>query len=305
MRWPKIRRRYKSILAVGTVLTVLAWLAASTAVAYRLTHRHRPVIVEPVPAVAWAEFEPIRLRTRDGYNLGAWFAPGSSTTAPSVLLLHGNGGGRGDCLDLAEVLAAEGCGVLLVTLRAHGDSSGSTFDFGYSDRADVVAGAEYLESRRPGRPLIIAGRSLGSAAAVFASAELSERVHGYLLECPYRDLRTAVRKRTQAYLPWPLDGLAYAGLLTVAPLFVEDINRIAPVEAIRGIPDSIPVLILAGGEDHLADPSEAESLHDRIQTHGRLIIFEGAGHLGLFQADPARYKRELLKLLREAAGGVW
>ena len=33
---------------------------------------------------------------------------------------------------------------------------------------------------------------MGAAAAVFASGELARRVHGYVLECPYQDLKTAV-----------------------------------------------------------------------------------------------------------------
>lgn len=297
-------RRRKTVLAIALVVSFIAWLGASFAVAYRLTHRHTPVKSEHAPAVGWARLEPSRLRTRDGFELGAWFVPGSSENAPSVVLLHGNGGDRGSCLDLAELFATEGCGVLLVTMRAHGDSSGETMDFGFSDRSDVVSAVEFLERRRPGRPVVVLGRSLGSAAAVFASDELGERVRGYVLECPYRDLRTAVRRRTRAYLPWPLNEVAYLGLLTVAPLFLEEVDRIAPIEAIEGIPSEVPILILAGGADHLADPSEAAALHQRVLSHSRLVVFEGAGHLGLFQAASGRYRREILDFLTSVVGGM-
>jgi hypothetical protein len=52
-----------------------------------------------------------------------WLVRGK-TDAPSILLLHGNGGSRGKCLDRAKILSAEGCTVLLVSLWAHGDSTG-------------------------------------------------------------------------------------------------------------------------------------------------------------------------------------
>src|SRR5262249_50400014 len=92
-----MRRRWTARLALAFALAVLVWLAASYAVAYRLTRRQRAAAPEPAPAVAWARFRPARLRTVDGVGIGAWFAPGSPD-APSVVLLHGNGGGRGGCL---------------------------------------------------------------------------------------------------------------------------------------------------------------------------------------------------------------
>ncbi len=85
-------------------------------------------------------------------------------------------------------------------MRAHGDSSGEFNDIGYSARLDVVAAVEFLERRRPARPILIHGTSLGAAAATFAAEELGHRVHGYVLECPYRDLRTAVWNRAEKAL---------------------------------------------------------------------------------------------------------
>src|SRR5207245_6234762 len=100
---------------------------------------------------------------------------------------------------------------------AHGDSSGTYNDLGYSARHDVLAAVAYLEQRRPGRPIIIQGTSLGAAAAIYAASDLGDRISGYILECPYRDVRTAVRNRTTAYLPFLVDRLAYAGLTLAGP----------------------------------------------------------------------------------------
>jgi alpha-beta hydrolase superfamily lysophospholipase len=167
---------------VAGVLLAL-WLAASFAVAYRLTRRHRPPFHEPIPAVSWARFESHRLRTSDGQELGAWLIAGTGV-GPSVVMLHGNGGSRIHCLRRAEMLAAEGCTLLLVSLRAHGDSTGEFNDIGYGARHDVVAAVDFLERERPGIPIVIHGASLGAAAALFASAALGHRVSGYLLESP-------------------------------------------------------------------------------------------------------------------------
>src|SRR4051794_34154707 len=98
---PRLTSRRRLIRGMRITVIVLAlWLITSWVVAYRLTRRPRPWFAEPVPSFAWGEFEPHRLKSRDGHELGAWLVRGKDD-AVSVLLLHGNGGSRGKCLDRA------------------------------------------------------------------------------------------------------------------------------------------------------------------------------------------------------------
>jgi pimeloyl-ACP methyl ester carboxylesterase len=294
---PKRQRgRWRQRIFVTAVLAVLLWLAGSYAVAYRLTHRAAPRYREPVPSVTWGKLEELRLATRDGEELGAWFIAGGAEQPP-VLLLHGNGRNRGGCLAQAELLANAGHPVLLVTLRAHGDSSGERNDIGYGARADVVAAVAWLGERCPARPAVVWGQSLGSAAAVFAAEELGARVAGYILECPYQDLRTAVWNRMRFYLPPLLDRVGYAGLLTVAPLVLPELDRISPVQASAGIPPTASVLLLAGGADRRALPAEAEALRQAIGSSAELVVIAGADHGELLRADPPGYRATVLNFL--------
>ncbi len=276
------------------------WLVVSWAVAYRLTRRPRSWFAEPAPSVAWGWLAPHRLETRDGHVLGAWLVEGREG-APSVLLVHGNGGSRRNCLGRAEMLAARGCTVLMISTRAHGDSTGEFNDVGYGARHDIVAGVEFLEGLHPGRPIVVHGTSMGAAAAALASGELGRRVRGYILESPYRDLRTAVWNRVENALPPVLDAIAYRGLMAVAPLVLPGLDRIAPEAAIGDVPDDVPVLILAGERDRSARPEEARALFERVRSHGELLIFPGADHLRMKEADPARYREAVIGLIDAVA----
>jgi dipeptidyl aminopeptidase/acylaminoacyl peptidase len=271
------------------------WFAASYGAAYRLTRRAEAPYAEPLPAVGWAPLEAVRLRARDGEELGAWFAPGEAGR-PAVVLLHGNGLGRRSRLGQAEWLSRAGYAVLLPTLRAHGDSTGAENDFGHGARLDVVAAVEWLEARRPGGRVAIWGASLGAAAALFAARELGARASGYVLECPYRDLRTALRHRAAIYLPPGLDALASFSLEAAAPLALPDFERVAPEHAAAAA-RGLKALVLAGGADARAWPDEARAIAEALGPGARLSVFEGAGHLGLAEADSGRYEREVLAFL--------
>lgn len=294
------RRKWLRRVLALVALAVLAWLVTSYAVAARLTRRAQPVAPEPAPAVAWGTAEPLRLNTSDGHDLGAWFFPGRADR-PTVVLLHGNGESRTACLPQAELLASAGYPVLTVTLRAHGDSAGETNDFGYSARHDTRAAVAWVEARRPGAPVVVWGRSLGSAAALFAARDLGSRVRGYVLECPYRDLRAAVRNRLRDRLPPVLDWVAYAGMRVTAPLVFPDFDRISPYDAAAEMPPEPRVLVLTGTADRRATPDEARAIADRLGPRAELVAFDGGDHLQLAKPDPDRYRAVLLGFLERCA----
>jgi alpha-beta hydrolase superfamily lysophospholipase len=286
--------------AIVVIVMLAIWLLVSLVVAYRLTCRGRPRFDEPTPRPAWGQVEGHRIKTSDGEEIGAWFVDNRDNT-PSVLLLHGNNGNRRNSLRRAEMLASQGYAVLMISLRAHGDSTGKYNDIGFGARHDVWAAVEFLKARRTNRPVIIIGNSMGSAAAIFAAGTLGHQVAGYILESPYQDLKVAVWNRTDNSL-WPgLSHAAYLGLRVVGPLFVPHMDEISPLKAIIGIPDDVPVLILAGDADRHARPEEAQALYQKVATHGKLLFFRGAGHGDLFGSAPELYSTTVLEFCRQVS----
>ncbi len=289
-------RRVQRWLIITAVLAVV-WLLSSLAVAYALTRRLGPRSVETAPTIGDWKLESHHLKTNDGEELGAWFVEGKDD-GPSVLILHGHKGKRWNSLRRGKLISSHGCSVLMISLRAHGESSGEFDDAGYSARRDVCAAVEFLERRRPGRPVIIDGNSLGSAAAIFAAGELGHRVAAYILECPYQDLKIAVWNRIDNWLPPGLSHIAYGGLRLVSPIFLPHLDEICPAKAIGAIPADVPVLILAGAADRMARPEEARVLYARVASHGQLVFVPGAGHGDLLGSSPELYSRTILDFIR-------
>lgn len=290
------RRKWVKRFTFYGVIVVGLWLFASYAGVYWLTRRPHAVFAEPVPEVSWGKVQAFRLATDDGEELGAWFVDGRADQ-PLVLLLHGYRGCRHNCLPQAKIAAEAGCPVLLISLRAHGDSTGETCDAGYSARKDVVAGINWLRQHYAGRPVVVWGQSLGAAATVFAASEPNNQVAGYILECPYQDLRTAVWNRMEYYLPPLLRNIAYAGATFVAPLILPEVDSISPLKEASIIPPSSRVLVLAGDKDRRARPEEARAIRARLQGPARLVIVPGGDHVKLLEADPMVYQEAVLDLI--------
>ncbi len=286
----KLRR---AAIALGILLA--GWAASSFVALELLRRRAKPAFAEPRPA-AWAgKCEELRLSTRDGESLGAWFVDAAESAAPTVVLLHGKGGARGSRVGAANVFLSAGCATLLVTHRAHGDSSGEREDFGWSAREDVLTAVDWAAQRRPGAPIVVCGTSLGGAAAVFAGAELGPRVAGYILECVYVDLQSAAKRRCELHLPPVLSTLAFAGLRAAAAVSWPQWSEIAPLRRIREL--RAPVLILAGGADRHSPPEEARALQAQIPDRSRLVLIENAHHDRLLAADAAAYERAVREFL--------
>ena len=278
-----------------------SWFVSSALVAWRLTRRERPCFEEGPPSPAWGTVESVRLATSDGEDLGAWFHPPEGSR-PLVVLLHGSGGARSRGSGPVGELVREGYGVLAPTLRDHGDSSGHENDFGWSQRLDVIAAVEFLERRAPGVPIVVGGMSLGAAAAIFAAPELGERVAGYVLVAPYRDLATACWLRCELYLPPVLDGAAYLGLRLWTPLFLEvDPGHVRPIDFVPRFPAGCSAVFLAGERDRVAPSADVRELAERCAGKTRFEIVEGVGHRGLWKGGRGRYLESLCEVLEETS----
>ncbi len=291
------RRSHWFLAVVATASVALLWFGVSCFAAWRLTRRPVPRFDEPPSALGTLPVEPVSLLTADGEHLGAWLIRGDPAR-PIVVALHGHGASRSSLTSYIAMLTGRGLGVMAPSLRAHGDSTGSRTDLGWSDRDDVVAAVQHVLKLWPRRPIVVLGRSMGAAAAVFASRELAHTVRGYVLEAPYESLDVAMQLRVTHTLPAPFALVASSGLSLWAPLFLPvSPGEISPRERIADIPADLPVMLITGALDWRAPSEGVRSIQRHAGAHARVVVLPHADHNDALSADRELYERALLDFI--------
>jgi len=165
--------RYYANLAVVAVLLLCAGLYVVIPVHLCQLYLHPPrmPLGDASPADLGLDFEAVALTTEDGVSLSGWYIP--SQNGAAVVAVHGHGTNRTVVLPHSAVLARNGYGVLLFDMRAHGESGGDVFPFGWDVDRDIRAAVDYLSGRTDvtdGR-IGVLGLSAGAGAALQAAAE--------------------------------------------------------------------------------------------------------------------------------------
>lgn len=196
-------------------------------------------------------------RDAAGRHLGWWAPHPSGQAVARVVVLHGNAGSALDRGYLRDVLQGPGVPALDVHLLEYP---------GYGARegapgqavivAAVVEAVDLLSAEGP-RPVLLAGESLGSAAAALAAAE-RPKVAGLLLVTPLRSVAEVARR----HYPW-------------APAFLvrDRFDATSALTRYRG-----PAAFLVAGADEVTFADLGLALHADHPGPKRLWVQQGRGH---------------------------
>ena len=201
--------------------------------------------------------EEVVLTSSDGEKLIAWHVP-PRAGRPLLIYFHGNAG----ALDLRagrfKWVVADGDGLLALSYRGYGGSSGRPSEEGFI--RDAVAAYEFAAARYPADKLVLWGESLGTAVAVALAAE--RKVAGVILDAPFT---SAVDVGAAAYPFAPVRWL-------IKDTWRSD-RRIKRVSA--------PLLVLHGERDRIVPIRFGERLFALANEPKKMVRFPRGTHVDL------------------------
>jgi pimeloyl-ACP methyl ester carboxylesterase len=189
--------------------------------------------------------------------------------APNILYFHGNGEIVSDYDDFAPLFLDLGFNFIPVDYRGYGFSSGSPSVTSMMRDCHVVLNyvQDWLLTREMRGPLLIMGRSLGSASVLELACHYEDVIGGMILDSGF------------AYTGPLLENL---GLNSESIGFQED-DGFRNLQKIGRFHQ--PTLIIHGENDEIINVTEAKKLYESCPCPSekkRLLVISRAGHNDLF-----------------------
>jgi fermentation-respiration switch protein FrsA (DUF1100 family) len=214
--------------------------------------------------------------------VGARFHVGNAD-APNLLFFHGNGEIVADYDDLGAVYNAHGLNLLAVDYRGYGRSGGRpAVSSMMSDCHRILDFAsDWLAGRGMRGPLVLMGRSLGSASVLELAAAQGHRVAGLIVESGFA--YAAPLLRLLGLDPERLGYTETAGF-----------NNIEKIRRFAG-----PTLVIHAEFDHIIPFKDGEALCKASGARNkRLLKIPGANHNDIFMRGMPAYLAAVAELGR-------
>jgi pimeloyl-ACP methyl ester carboxylesterase len=257
------------------------WLVALYFAAAAAMYAFQRSLLYPVPqasrttpvAAGFPQAEEIFVKTRDGEQVILWHVP-PAEGRPVVIFLHGNGEVLAWRVPLFRALTEDGTGLVALSFRGYGGSSGSPTEQGLL--ADGEAAYEFAAARYAAARIVPWGYSLGSGVAVPLAT--THPVGGLVLEAPFT---SAVDVAAGAFPVFPVRWL-------MRDRFHSD-RRIAELKA--------PLLVVHGDSDTVVPIALGRRLFELAPEPKHFVAVAGGTHVDLHERGSGGAVRTFLQEL--------
>ncbi len=255
----------------GVGLLVVLWMTSP-----------RRKIPEATPASVGLEYTEVEIRSTDGVSLRSWWVPVEGSSLAAVLV-PGWGGYKFDehLLQTVPVYHGAGYSVLLLDLRAQGESSGARRTLGYREVRDVRGALAWLRSQGYALDqVVLHGWSMGGATALRAAPGMG--VAAVVEEAGYADLPLLLRGKIPEFVRfgWILE----PAILLAGRLFPDfDPWDVVPKkEAAKLSDEGVPLFIIHSTEDDIV-PDEQARILASAYPEASVWKLEGYGHVEAYE----------------------
>lgn len=210
------------------------------------------------PASYGLPYRLVQLTTSDGVRIEAYDMQNTSVGSEStVLILCPNAGNIGYFVPIADVFYRQlGMSVFLYSYRGYGHSGGSPSEKGLKLDADCVMSHLATDPFHKKNKLVLYGRSLGGANAIYIASKFASLCDAVILENTFLSIPKVV--------PYVFPALKY---------FSGMVHEIWNSEAlIKGCDETLPFLFLRGLKDEIVPPSQMRKLYDDCPSRNKQVF---------------------------------
>ncbi len=265
--------------------------------------------------------ETVSFQSADGIPLKAWWERSWSVPVPkcTVILVHGSQSNKTGMAYTAARLLPQGFSVLVLDVRAHGESGGDYSTFGYKEALDVEAAVRWVRAHASGDRIALLGYSSGAVAVLLAAAR-TPGLAAVIADSAYLDTTDVLRRENHflAHLPpkaavpfthrmrvWLFTAPGFAWLSREAFRLRTGVPFDPPEanlrDAVRRI-DRTPVLYLASEKDPVVPRAATEDLYRSTASPRKQLSIQPGAYHSAIGGDPHGYMAVVTKFLDGVLG---
>ncbi|MFY0675037.1 MAG: alpha/beta fold hydrolase [Bacteroidia bacterium] len=252
------------------------------------------------PGEIGLDYDSVSYSGYEDFKLEAYYIPTTSVSATAtIIMVHGIRAYKEHFLRKAPDIIAQGYNLVLVDLRAHGDSEGKFCTFGVKEKHDIKALIDVLIEKYNCKNIGIWGQSLGGAVAM-QSLALDSRIQFGIIESTFSNFEKIAHdyiKRMGPFLPeWYRNFMIYRGE-QMAGIKAENGN---PMDAATNITQ--PVLIIHGTADNRISFDYAKENFEALKSENKTFLpVESATHTNVWQVGGLSYFEQIYSFINATA----
>lgn len=251
-------------------------------------------IHEQAQRVREIPMETVEIRSHDRYVLrGRWYP--AENPKRTVILAHGwHSQWYVDFSASTPFLHENGCNLLLIDQRCHGDSGGDLIGYGVCERNDILSWLEFVETKHGGLPVYLCGLSMGAATVLMATElPIEERVRGIIADSAYAKPNDIIRhtlKRNIGPLASPTLAAVSLNCKRRGKFTFGDASPVGAMKKNK----TIPCLFIHGDADTFVPCEMGMKNYTACKAPKDLLVVPEAKHGMSFVVAPDVYKKKVL-----------
>ncbi|NJK91872.1 MAG: alpha/beta hydrolase [Blastochloris sp.] len=230
----------------------------------------------------------------DGTRIAFRYFPTSSDPRlPVLFIVHGFGASKEHMLTYMLFAQKNGYPSVGIDLRGHGDSDPALCSFGYREKQDVLAVAQWLNQK--GHPrYVLWGTSMGAVTSALTAETQPQGLQGLILDAPFDTLRNTLVHHAKVFFNLPEFPFFPLTFWQIERTVGYDTRQINVPRALQSIHQ--PLLILAAENDERMPLPMVRGLYDLAHSPKTLHIIPGADHE--YRAFDPEFQEAVLTFLR-------